>query len=389
MAGSFIEHKLVDLVEILDSFRRPVSSTEREGRKGGIPYYGATGQAGWIDGEIFNEELVLLGEDAIDFSNPSAKKAYLIKGPSWVNNHVHVLRVKPEKVDSYYLVEALNRVDYSDYATFGTRSKLTQASMRGIKVSLPSLEKQRRIVDLLSSVDSYIEVLQNQLEKIVKARKAVSHHIFHTQQTDWRFTQLDKCTQRISDGSHNPPKGVDASEYLMLSSKDIWDGYITNLNPRYLEEKDFGPETKRTQLEVGDVLLTIVGTIGRCAVYRGYPQNVTFQRSVCVIKPNKEILNADFLMMYLQSIQVQLDQDARGVAQRGIYLNQIRSLDVPTPPMEEQLKVVSTLGALDEVIRVSKVLLQDTQGLRSALLSDLISGEHPIPPKYDEVMREI
>ena len=160
----WIERKLPELVEVLDRMRKPINSTEREERKGTIPYYGANGQTGWIDEFIFNEELVLLGEDAIDFADPSARKAYLIKGPSWVNNHAHVLRADKTIVNSYFLMESLNKVDYSHYVSFGTRSKLTQASMNGIKLLIPPIKIQENFVDFLENFDEVIEATQRSIE---------------------------------------------------------------------------------------------------------------------------------------------------------------------------------------------------------------------------------
>lgn len=160
----WVERKLPEVVEVLDRMRKPINSTEREERKGTIPYYGANGQTGWIDEFIFNEELVLLGEDAIDFADPSARKAYLIQGPSWVNNHAHVLRADKRIVNSYFLMESLNKVDYSRYVSFGTRSKLTQASMNGIKLLVPPLKIQDKFVDLLENFDAVIEATQKSIE---------------------------------------------------------------------------------------------------------------------------------------------------------------------------------------------------------------------------------
>lgn len=160
----WVERKLPEVVEVLDRMRKPINSTEREERKGTIPYYGANGQTGWIDEFIFNEELVLLGEDAIDFADPSARKAYLIQGPSWVNNHAHVLRADKRIVNSYFLMESLNKVDYSRYVSFGTRSKLTQASMNGIKLLVPPLKIQDKFVNLLENFDAVIEATQKSIE---------------------------------------------------------------------------------------------------------------------------------------------------------------------------------------------------------------------------------
>lgn len=83
---------LEDVVDILDSKRIPINAKERAERVGTVPYYGATGQVGWIDDYLFDEELVLLGEDGAPFFDMSKHKAYLISGKSWVNNHAHVLR---------------------------------------------------------------------------------------------------------------------------------------------------------------------------------------------------------------------------------------------------------------------------------------------------------
>lgn len=169
----WVDTKLTDVAETLDRFRKPINSAEREKRKGSVPYYGANGQTGWIDDSIFDEELVLLGEDAIDFSDPKARKAYLITGPSWVNNHAHVLRANPAKVYSYFLCESLNKVDYSQYVSFGTRSKLTQASMNGIRLSMPPLPEQERIVEFVSSIDKIINEVERTLQESQNLRSGL------------------------------------------------------------------------------------------------------------------------------------------------------------------------------------------------------------------------
>lgn len=100
---------LEELIDILDSQRIPLNAEERDRRTSGkpinelFPYYGATGQVGYIDDFIFDESLVLLGEDGVPFLDPLRPKAYRVDGKYWVNNHAHVLRPNPEAADGRYI----------------------------------------------------------------------------------------------------------------------------------------------------------------------------------------------------------------------------------------------------------------------------------------------
>lgn len=139
------ESPLGDVVDILDSRRVPVNAEERKNRVGGIPYFGATGQVGWIDSHIFDEELVLLGEDGAPFLDSAKPKAYIVRGKSWVNNHAHVLRAKPGLLNSFLLYQ-LNCVDYRPYVSGTTRLKLPQGPMKQILLLVPEEDEQREIV---------------------------------------------------------------------------------------------------------------------------------------------------------------------------------------------------------------------------------------------------
>ena len=137
---------LEKIVDILDNQRIPINGTERLQRLGNVPYYGATGQVGTIDKAIFDETLILLGEDGVPFFDSTKHKAYEISGPSWVNNHAHVLRAKSELVNQRYLLHFLNIFNYTGYVNGATRLKLTQGDMKRIPVPLPNMEQQERIV---------------------------------------------------------------------------------------------------------------------------------------------------------------------------------------------------------------------------------------------------
>lgn len=155
--------RLPDISKNLDARRVPVNATERALRPGSTPYYGATGRVGWIDGSIFDEELVLLGEDGAPFLDPLAKKAYIIRGKSWVNNHAHVLRPDPAVMTAEYLALALNAMSYRGLVSGTTRLKLTQGAMNTIQLPVPPLDEQRAINDDMQRAASVVGNLTHEI----------------------------------------------------------------------------------------------------------------------------------------------------------------------------------------------------------------------------------
>ena len=168
------------------------------------------------------------------------------------------------------------------------------------------------------------------------------------------MARLGDICYKITDGSHNPPSGVPYSEFLMLSSKNIYDDCITYDDPRYLCREDFESENKRTQIEAGDILLTIVGTVGRVAVVPEKAKSICLQRSVAVIKPRTDIVLPRFLMYQIQNMKDILEKEAKGVAQKGIYLKQVESLSVGIFEYDIQKKIVYQLDGISKLISLRK-----------------------------------
>ena len=173
--------------EICDNLRKPINSKERNERIAGksvselFPYYGATGQVGYIDDYITDGEYVLLGEDGAPFLSAFAEKAYIINGKTWVNNHAHILK---SHTSNKFLCYYLNSFNFKGYVSGTTRLKLTQASMKQIMVSVPPLEEQHRIVtrieELFSQLDSGIETLKKTKEQLKVYRQAVLKEAFES-----------------------------------------------------------------------------------------------------------------------------------------------------------------------------------------------------------------
>jgi type I restriction enzyme S subunit len=204
----------------------------------------------------------------------------------------------------------------------------------------------------------------------------------------------------VTDGSHNPPQGLENSDYLMLSSKNVFDDKITFDSPRYLSQIDFEQESKRTRIKSGDVLLTIVGTVGRAAVVGENMPQFTLQRSVAVLHPNVEICDSRYLMYALQANRNHIESRAKGVAQKGIYLKEVADIELQIPLLSEQTHRVKVLDKIAFVIKFHQKQLQKLDELVKArfvemfgdcksmvsmnkLCSIITDGTHQ-PPRFQE-----
>lgn len=185
------------VADIHDNLREPVNSTERKSRVGPFPYYGATGQVGWIDDFRQDGEYVLLGEDGAPFFDPTKDKAYLVSGKCWVNNHAHVLRGREGVCLNRYLLYALNQVNYRGFANGTTRLKLTQAAMRQLPINLAPLAEQHRIIakieELFSELDQGVASLKNAREQLKVYRQSLLKNAFEGKLTAaWRAAHADQ-----------------------------------------------------------------------------------------------------------------------------------------------------------------------------------------------------
>ncbi|MBF0706030.1 restriction endonuclease subunit S [Alkalihalobacillus hwajinpoensis] len=195
---------------------------------------------------------------------------------------------------------------------------------------------------------------------------------------NWIWVNLYSISDLIADGSHNPPpkqeKGIP-----MLSGKNIQNGYMTFDTNRYITEEQYKREFKRTPLEPGDLLLTIVGSIGRTTILKEAAPLFALQRSVAHIKAKH--INSSFLKYYFQSLPFQnfLLDNAKGTAQKGIYLKTLKSSPIALPNKLEQARIAEKIERLLNKIEEAKKLIEEAKGTfelrRAAILDKAFRGE--------------
>ena len=183
-------------------------------------------------------------------------------------------------------------------------------------------------------------------EQIGKEIRDISDEIPFEIPESWEWVRLKSICTKLVDGDHNPPKGeMNETEYLMISSTNINNDRIENLDKvRYLSKEVFEQENLRTQATKGDIFFTSVGSLGRSYVYSG-EYNLAFQRSVSVIST----LIFNYYLKYCFDsgyFQVKVLKEATGTAQKGFYLNQLAESLIPVPPLSEQHRIVSKIEEL-------------------------------------------
>lgn len=200
--NSWIHTKLEDIVDIFDYERNPINNAERAQRISNkdpqelFPYYGATGQVGFIDDYRSEGERILLGEDAAPFLDPNKNKAYLVDGKYWVNNHAHILGGARNLVNNKFVLHQLNILDYREFVSGTTRLKLTSASMKQIPLVLAPFNEQIRIADkideLFSELDNGIEELEKAQKKLELYRQSLLKSAVEGELSkEWRETQTE------------------------------------------------------------------------------------------------------------------------------------------------------------------------------------------------------
>ncbi|HPK13573.1 MAG TPA: restriction endonuclease subunit S [Phycicoccus elongatus] len=384
-------------MDILDSRRVPVKAADRASRGGKVPYYGATGQAGTIDHAIFDEPLVLLGEDGAPFFDPNKPKAFLVEGPSWVNNHAHVLRALPP-LDRRFLKYYLDWFDYRGFANGTTRLKLTQAAMRRIPVPMPSEAEQRRIVEILEDHLSHLDAADAEIHRAQVRRSALllgalRRHVDAARSAGVSFARIGELA------STNLGKMLDAKKATGEMTP-----YLANINVRWghfdLENLKSVPltteEQARLTMQSGDIIVCEGGEPGRCAVWDRDNSNIAYQKALHRVRVHDpQRLRPEYLALMLrETIQSgRADRLFTGTTIKHLPQEKLRLIEVPVPEPSTQ---VSALRELQEVAESGDRLAAALQtassrsgALRRAVLTAAFEGKLTGRRSDDELVEEM
>ena len=181
--------------------------------------------------------------------------------------------------------------------------------------------------------------------------------------------KLKEICLNITDGTHSTVLDCPNGNNYLLSCKNIKSGRVfINKNDRRIDDKTLLFLRNRTHLELNDVVITSVGTIGEVALIDDEP-NYEFQRSVAILKPNQMVIHPKYLKYFLMSKygQAAVKGRIKGAAQPCLFLNDIRDIDIPMVNMSVQQHIVNTIGTIDDLIEKKTQILKKLEELTKLL----------------------
>ena len=381
---------LGSLCDILDNRRKPITKCDR--KAGPYPYYGATGIFDFVDGYLFDEPLILVGEDGAKWAS-GENTAFAVDGKCWVNNHAHVLRPHRSVVLDNWLIHFLVHSDLSEFVSGLTVPKLNQGSLREIHLPVPPLPEQQRIVTLLDEAFASIATAKANAEKNLQNARELVGIGFHTLteklgRLKWPLRQVEALTASHKGAMRTGPFGSQLlhSEFVdegiavlgidnAVANEFRWD------RRRYITAGKY-QQMIRYRVFPGDVLITIMGTCGRCAVVPDdIPLAINTKHLCCITLDHGKCLPGYLHIYFLhdQTARDYLTAQAKGSIMAGLNMGIISKLPVRLPSIQMQAEIVeqfeflcSGCGQLEATYQQKLTALDE---LKKSLLHRAFNGE--------------
>lgn len=343
--------------------QKGTSITAKETQDGDIPVI-----AGGIKPAYFHN-VANRGVNTITISASGANAGYInfFEIPIWASDCSTIISLNENNIKIKYVYELLKSIQKQIYLYQKGKGQphVYPEDINNIKLPLPPMNIQEEIVKEIEAQDNIelkniyqINLLNNQITKEIE-------------KIDGKQDTIGNIAIKVTDGSHNPPKKVYSKDYYMLSAINITNsGIDLSAGCRYISQKDYEQENKRTQIQENDILLSIVGTIGKSLIVNSNIGNITVQRSVAVIRPNTKVIVPKYLLLYVRSSAFQniLTELAHGSQQQGVYLDQLKSIKIKVPSIQEQKRIVTEIMPIEEEIEKLQREIDEIPTKKQAIL---------------------
>ena len=366
---------LSEAVDFLDSRRRPVKVGDRAKIRGDIPYYGASGIVDYVNDYIFDESLILLGEDGENILSRAVPLAFKISGRSWVNNHAHVLRPRPE-FDIDFLTQYLESLDYSTLNTGSAQPKLNKHSCSLIRVVKPPLVEQQRIARCLEDAEALIVSLERLIAKKLAIKQGMMQQLL-TGRTrlpgfvgEWEVAPFKEIALPSPERLDPQTSG---NGTLLIELDDIEPGTGRLLRRETVEEA----VSMKSVFRPGDVLF---------GKLRAYLRKFWLADSSGLCSTEIWVLRTQghhspkFIRYLVESDSfIEMASNAHGTHMPRADWSLLSRFEIAIPPPDEQLAIANVLFDADLEIEVLQRRLDKARNIKTGMMQQLLTGRVRLP----------
>ena len=382
--GDWEKKKLGEVSNFLDGRRKPIKSGDRAKMQGEYPYYGASGIIDYVNNYIFDEELILLGEDGENIVSRNSPLAFRVSGKCWINNHAHVI-VPKEGIDIDFLTHNLERINYLIYNTGTAQPKLNQEVCRSIPSYFASYPEQQKIASFLSSVDEKIQQLTKKKELLEQYKIGVMQQLFSGQlrfkdengnpYPDWEEKRLGEIGKTFN-GLTGKTKEDFGEGKPYIQYMQIFRG--SKINPNEFGFVKLNENEKQSRAQFGDAFFTtsseIPKEIGTASVLLDEIEELYLNSFCFGYRPdNLELIVPQFLQFLLRSevFRRKIIPLAQGSTRYNMSKIELMKLKIDIPHNEEQQKIATYLSRIDTKIESVNNQITQTQTFKKGLLQQL------------------
>ena len=267
---------------------------------------------------------------------------------AFLNQHIFKVVFDKEDIDKRYFFHQVSLIlRKSAFEAHGcTMKHLTKPVFDALQFVLPPLAIQRRIAAKLDLLCDIVAKRKNQLSQLNQLVKSRFVEMFGDMPNS---TKMAEVCSLITDGTHQSPKFVESGiPFLFVSN--VVSNRLTYDAEKFIDEATYEELIKRTPIEIGDVLLSTVGSYGHPAIVNS-DRRFLFQRHIAYLKPRKEIVDSQFLhgAILSASVQEQIERKVKGIAQKTLNLSEIKTIMVPLPPLVLQREFAAFVAKVDKL----------------------------------------
>nr|WP_180079943.1 restriction endonuclease subunit S [Acinetobacter sp. YH12058] len=325
---------------------------------------------------------------------PSKSVVFPKRGAAILNNKVRILRVDAlldsnlmalipqHSLDAEYLYYLINKIELYKIADTSTIPQINNKHIEPYSIYSPSKEEQTKIASFLSNVDEKISQLNQKHELLSQYKQGMMQKLFSQQLRfkaddgsefgEWESISIKSAVSFIKDGTHGTHQDDPTSHLFLLSAKNLQNGHVViDEKDRRINKLEFDSIYKNYGLNTGDILLSVVGTIGRVAIFKEEYKNYAFQRSVAFMRFKSA--KPEFIFQLFNAVDFQNELLVRQVvsAQPGIYLGDLSKIEIKLPCQEEQTKIANFLSAIDQKIEVVAQQIEQAKQWKKGLLQQM------------------